>query len=177
MLSDIANAVGLATVALFAAVIITLTYAAGRWLLSGGGSAIVGPSPWARVLLLTVGVALVAGVAAALWGPAIDWQAPHPVSHWQAVFVFWAVFLGVPAFGAAFAVHSTPGVRRFAGAALTVYGMTAGASIGYAGAAATATPPERVTSALIWGAIGLLAVAVALYQTSRSFARSGLTSA
>ena len=177
MLSDIATAVGLASLALLAAVIITVTYAAGRSLLSGRWSAILGPSPWARVLLLTVGVVLVAGLAAALWGPSIDWQAPRPVSHWQAVFVFWAVFLGVPAFGAVFAVPSTPGVRRFAGAALTVYGMTAGASIGYAGAAATATPSARVTGALIWGAIGLLAVAVALYQTSRSFGRSGLTSA
>ena len=49
MLSDIATSVGLASLALLAAVIITVTYAAGRWLLSGGGSAIVGPSPWARV--------------------------------------------------------------------------------------------------------------------------------
>jgi len=168
MLSDIATAVGLATVALFVAVIISLIYFAGRSFLSGRVITRLGASPWSRVGLLTAGIVLVAGLAAVLWGPSTNWVAAVPISHREAVFSFWAVFLGVPAFGAAFLAPGTSGVRRFAGAALIVYGAIAGASIGYAGAGATATSAQRITGALIWAAIALLAVAVGLYQTSRS---------
>lgn len=168
MLSDIATAVGLATVALLAAVIISLIYFAGRSFLSGQVVARLGASPWSRVAFLTVGIVLVAGLAAVLWRPSTNWQAADPISHREAVFMFWAVFLGVPAFGAAFLAPGTSGVRRFAAAALIVYGTISGASIGYAGAGATAASSQRVTSAVIWAGIALLLVAVGLYQTRRA---------
>jgi len=168
MLSDIARAVGLATFALLAAVIISLIYFAGRSFLTGQVITRLGASPWSRVGLLAVGIVLVAGVAAVLWGPSTNWEPAVPIAHREAVFMFWAVFVGVPAFGAAFLAPGTAGVRRFAGAALIAYGAIAGASIGYAGAGALATSSQRIAGALIWAAIALLIVAVGLYQTSRS---------